>query len=190
MQTSQNGIDLIKKFEGCRLTAYKVLSSEKYYTIGYGHYGVTDPTFTITQEQAEELLKQDLVKFETHVNNVNERYKYNFNQNEFDALVSFAYNLGTTNQLTLNGTRSKSVIADKMLLYVKSGGIKLEGLARRRRAERELFLTAVNNINIDYVVNDVIRGKYGNGDYRKEALTSAGYDYDTIQKEVNKRLAK
>lgn len=190
MQTSQKGIDLIKNFEGCRLSAYKVLPSEKYYTIGYGHYGVTDPTLTITQEHAEELLKKDLVKFETHVNNVNERYEYNFNQNEFDALVSFAYNLGSINQLTSSGSRSKSVIADKMLLYVKSGGVKLDGLVRRRKAERELFLTAVNNINIDYVVNDVIRGKYGNGNYRKAALSSAGYDYDTIQKEVNKRLAK
>lgn len=190
MQISQNGIDLIKKFEGLRLTAYKVLPSEKYYTIGYGHYGVSDPETTITQTQAEELLKKDLVKFETHVNNVNERYGYNFNQNEFDSLVSFAFNLGSIMQLTSNGTRAKQVIADKMLLYVKSGGVKLEGLARRRKAERELFLTPINNINIDYVVNDVIRGKYGNGEYRKAALNAAGYDYDIIQKEVNKKLAK
>lgn len=190
MQTSQTGIELIKKFEGCRLKAYRALPSEKLYTIGYGHYGVTDPNTTITQKEADELLKKDLLKFETKVNRVNERYSYNFNQNEFDALVSFAYNIGSIQQLTSNGTRAKSVIADKMLLYVKAGGVRLDGLARRRRAERELFLTPDNNIDIDQVVNDVIRGKYGNGEYRKALLTSAGYNYDIIQKEVNKKLAK
>lgn len=190
MEISKVGIDLIKGFEGLRLTAYKCLSSEKYYTIGYGHYGVSDPNLVITEEYAEQLLKTDLLKFEKHVNKVNDRYSYNFNQNEFDALVSFAYNIGNINQLTANGTRDKSIIADKMLLYNKSGGVKIDGLARRRRLERELFLTPINDINIDDVVNAVIRGKYGNGNTRKALLTAEGYDYTTIQSEVNKRLAK
>ena len=69
MGISQSGVDLIKQFEGCRLTAYKVTSSEKYYTIGYGHYGSdVYAGMTITQAQAESMLKSDLVRFEGYVN--------------------------------------------------------------------------------------------------------------------------
>lgn len=144
MKTSQNGIDLIKSFEGCRLTSYKCLPSEKYYTIGYGHYGSDVKLgMKITQAQAEEYLKKDLEKFE---NNVNKFSKYNWTQNEFDALVSFAYNIGSIDQLTANGTRSKSVIADKMLLYVNSGGVKYQGLVNRRKKERDLFLKGSNTV--------------------------------------------
>lgn len=65
---------------------------------------------------------------------------YNFTQNEFDALVSFAYNVGNIDQLTAKGTRTKKEIADAMLLYIKSGGNVLDGLRKRRTIERELFL--------------------------------------------------
>lgn len=69
--------------------------------------------------------------------------KYKWNQNEIDALVSFAYNIGSIDALTANGTRSRATIAAKMLQYNKAGGKVLNGLTRRRKAERELFLTAV-----------------------------------------------
>ena len=140
MKTSQRGIDLIKQFEGFRAQAYKCLITEKYYTIGYGHYG-PDVRFgqVITQREAEEMLKRDIERFEANVNKY--YYTYEFNQSEFDALVSFAYNIGSIDQLTANGTRSKEVIAEKMLLYVNSGGHRIEGLVRRRKMEHDLFLS-------------------------------------------------
>lgn len=142
MKTSQRGIDLIKNFEGFRAMSYKALPTEKYYTIGYGHYG-PDVRFTqcVTKKEAEDMLKADIVRFENAVNKWDG--KYHFTQNEFDALVSFTYNLGEgcLNQVTADGTRTKAQIADKMLLYYNAGGKKIEGLVLRRKMERDLFLT-------------------------------------------------
>lgn len=136
MKTSQTGIDLIKRFEGCYLTAYKCPAGV--WTIGYGHTAGVTAGQKISQAQAEVYLRADLEKYEKKV----EKYadKYRWTQNEFDAMVSFAYNLGSIDKLTANGTRSKAVIAEKMLLYDKAGGKALAGLTRRREAERELFL--------------------------------------------------
>lgn len=139
MKTSQNGINLIKKFEGCRLKAYKCAAGV--WTIGYGHTSGVKSTDTITEAQAEEYLKADLAKFEANVDKYNS--KYGWNQNEFDALVSFAFNIGSIDQLTANGTRSRVTIAEKMLCYNKAGGKVIDGLADRRKAERELFMTPV-----------------------------------------------
>lgn len=136
MKTSQNGIDLIKKFEGCRLKAYKCPANV--WTIGYGHTKGVEPYEIITLAEAEELLRKDLEKYESNVEKY--RLRYGWNQNEFDALVSFSFNMGSIDKLTANGTRSKEVIAEKMLLYNKAGRNELEGLTKRRQAERELFL--------------------------------------------------
>lgn len=138
MKTSKNGIEMIKKFEGLRLRAYKCPAGV--YTIGYGHTGSVAPNMKISKETAEKFLIDDLKKFENHVNEINVKYKYRFNQNEFDSLVSFAFNIGNIRQLTANGTRKKSVIAEKMLLYVKAGGVTLKGLVNRRKAEHDLFV--------------------------------------------------
>lgn len=145
---SENCLNLVKEFEGCQLKAYK--DEVGVWTIGYGitnsDQKITGITIkkglAITKETAEKWLKDALnqkylplvLKFDS---------VYDWNQNELDALVSFAYNIGSISQLTANGTRSKSVIADKMLLYNKAGGAVYRGLTRRRTAERELFLTAV-----------------------------------------------
>ena len=96
MKISQEGIDLIKSFEGLRLKAYKALPTEKYFTIGYGHYGEdVKEGMTITQKQAEDLLKKDLERYERYV----DKYAGNLalNQHERDALVSFCYNCGAGN---------------------------------------------------------------------------------------------
>lgn len=139
MKISENGLNLIIAFEGFCPKATKAVKTEKYYTIGYGHYGKdVDEKQTITKEQALKLLKKDMKRFETKVMKYN--YCYNFTQNEFDALVSFAYNVGNIDQLTAKGTRTKKEIADTMLLYIKSGGNVLDGLRKRRIRERELFL--------------------------------------------------
>lgn len=96
---------------------------------------------TITQEQADELLRDDLVIYEGKVAKYDD--KYHWNQNQFDALVSFAYNIGSIDQLTSNGRRSIKTISEKILEYNKAGGKKLEGLVRRRKAEKALFDEAV-----------------------------------------------
>lgn len=153
MVTSDKGIELIKKFEGIELVAYKAVPTEKYYTIGYGHYG-SDVLAgqAITVEQATELLRKDLKKSERAVN----KYVsiYNLNQNQFDALVSFTFNCGVGNldSLTKNGTRTLGVIKEKLLLYNKAGGKELLGLTRRRKAELDLFNTPVTNTSRDFKV--------------------------------------
>ena len=138
MRTSKNGIEMIKSYECLRLRAYKCPAGV--YTIGYGHTGSVAPNMKLSKETAEKFLIDDLKKFENHVNEINVKYKYRFNQNEFDSLVSFAFNIGNIRQLTANGTRKKSVIAEKMLLYTKAGGVTLKGLVNRRKAEHDLFV--------------------------------------------------
>ena len=142
MKINKLGLDLIKSFESCKLTAYKAISTEKYYTIGWGHYGAdVKKGQKITHAQADALLVSDLAKYEVKV----EKYqkKYNFNENQFSALVSFAYNIGSIDQLTANGTRTIAQISAKIPEYNKSGGKVLVGLTKRRNAEKTLFNKAV-----------------------------------------------
>lgn len=140
MKTSQKGIDLIKKFEGCRLQAYKAVPTEKCYTIGYGHYGSdVSPGMSITQAQADALLMQDLMRYEAAVIDTGLK----LTQSQFDALVSFAYNCGCGNLKKLVTGRDTQQIADAMLMYNKSGGAVLAGLTKRRQAERELFTSGM-----------------------------------------------
>lgn len=142
MRTSERGLSLIKQFEGCRLTAYKCVSTEKYYTIGYGHYGAdVKAGMKITQAQADAFLVADLEKFEKYVNNpVYCPITASLNQNQFDALISFTYNCGAGNLKTLCKGRTAAQIAEKITLYNKSGGKVLTGLVRRREKEKALFL--------------------------------------------------
>lgn len=137
MKTSQAGIDLIKKYEGCQLVAYRCPAG--ILTIGYGHTGNVYAGQKITQAQAEAFLKTDLIRFEKHVNSYYTKYKWT--QNEFDALVSFAFNIGSIKQLTADGTRTKQQIAEKIPEYNKSKGVVLQGLVRRREDEKKLFLS-------------------------------------------------
>lgn len=140
MNISQKGIDLIKSFESFSPTPYKCVKTEKYWTIGFGHYGEdVKTTDKITKEKAEKLLKKDLKRFIANVRKYHKIYK--FSQNEFDALCSFAYNIGSIDQLTAKGTRTRTQIANHMLLYCNSGGKRLEGLYKRRVKEQALFLT-------------------------------------------------
>lgn len=139
MKISQKGIDLIKKFEGCRLDSYKCSAGK--WTIGYGHTAGVTAGQKISQAQAEAYLRADLEKFEKLVAKHDNVYRWT--QNEFDALVSFAYNTGSINKLTVNGKRTKAEVSEKILLYVKDGnGNVLQGLVNRRKAEQELFLKA------------------------------------------------
>lgn len=136
MKTSKRGIDLIKSFEGCRLTAYRCPAGV--WTIGYGHTAGVVPGQVITQSNAIDFLAADLIKYETAVT---KNVKLPLNQAQFDALVSFTYNCGAGNFAKLIKNRNYAQIADALLLYNKGGGKVLAGLTRRRKAERELFLS-------------------------------------------------
>lgn len=146
MQTSEKGIALIKEFEGCKLTAYQ--DSVGVWTIGYGWTQPVDGKpiragMTIKQETAERLLKTGLVSYESDVSRL---VKVGLTQGQYDALVSFTYNLGARSLSTSTLLRKLNAgdyagAADEFLLWNKAGGKVLNGLTRRREAERALFLS-------------------------------------------------
>lgn len=147
MKVSESGKKLIKDFEGLRLKAYK--DSAGVMTIGYGHTGKLLPN-TITKSKAEEFFESDVVSAEKKVN----KYHYNYTQNQFDALVSFAFNIGNIDQLTANGTRTLDEILEKIPLYVYAGGVKSTGLEKRRKAEYELFSSDYSIVNTKVNTNN------------------------------------
>lgn len=146
MRASENGINLIKQFEGCRLTAYQ--DSVGVWTIGYGWTQSVDGNpvakgMVITQQKADDLLKQGVVQYE---NGVNSLVKVQLNQNQFDALVDFAYNLGVnalkgSTLLKKLNTGDYAGAANEFTKWNKAGGKELAGLTRRREAEKSLFLS-------------------------------------------------
>lgn len=146
-KVSQNGLSYIRGFEGYSGTAYWD-STGKVWTIGYGTTVYPSGKAVksgdkCTKAEAESYFANDVSKFSKHVLKYADKYD-GWNQNELDALTSFAYNIGNIKQLTADGTRSRAVIADKMLEYNKSGGQVLNGLTKRRKEERELFLKKVS----------------------------------------------
>lgn len=132
--TNAAGLQLIESFEGLRLQSYQ--DSVGVWTIGYGHTQGVKQGQTITQQQAEAFLQQDLGVAEAAVNGLGET----FTDNQFAALVSFTFNLGAGNLKTLfkNGL---AAVPDRILLFDHAGGKQLPGLTRRRQAERALYLT-------------------------------------------------
>ena len=139
------GLALIKRFEGCRLTAYKPVSTEKYWTIGWGHYGPdVREGQVITQTQADALLISDCQRSADAVDDpANCPLTQALNDNQRDALISFAFNCGSGNLRTLCRNRTLPGIRHAMALYDKAGGKVLPGLERRRKAEQALFDTPV-----------------------------------------------
>ena len=141
MKTSPKGIALIKEFEGLRLKAYKCPGGV--WTIGYGHTADVKPGMVITEAQAEEYLKADLIAFERYLNGLG----LALNQNQFDALVSFIYNVGTgnfSNSTLLRKVRANpqdNSIMDEFLRWVYSKGRVLPGLQRRRLREMKLYFS-------------------------------------------------
>lgn len=138
------GLDLVKHFEGCYLTAYP--DSVGVWTIGYGHTGLTheDGTVkrgrTITQAEAEQLLQHDLTYF---AKRVREGTTVPLTEDQFAALVSFDFNTGGFLRSDLRKLLNRgdyAGAAEQLLLWDKAGGRTLSGLTRRRRSERNLFL--------------------------------------------------
>lgn len=135
MTISKEGLDLIKSFESCHLTAYK--DPVGIWTIGWGHTDGVKQGDRITQEMADGYLQADLRTAERAVQ-VNVPWA---TQSQFDALVSFTYNCGSGNLKTLIRNRSEKEIGEALLLYNKAGGRVLNGLVRRREAERVLYFS-------------------------------------------------
>lgn len=144
MQASQAGIDIIKQYEGLRLKAY--LCPAGVWTIGYGHTSSAgEPRvvrgMSITADEADRILRQDLRKFEEAVDDM---VKASISQGQFDALVSFAFNcgIGALQKSTLlkqvNAKRFDRVPAE-LMKWTKADGKELPGLVRRRRAEAGLW---------------------------------------------------
>lgn len=146
MRISNKGISLIKEFEGCKLKAYQ--DSVGVWTLGYGWTQPVDgrkigPGMVIDQATAERLLKCGLVQYEQGVNQL---VKVIITQGQFDALVSFAYNLGlrslsTSTLLRKLNAGDKQGAADEFGKWVNAGGVRLNGLVKRREAERKMFLS-------------------------------------------------
>ena len=139
MNISQEGIALIKKFEGCELEAYRC--SADILTIGFGHTSGVAEGQTCTSEEAESILVKDLEEFEGYVNNLVEQ---DLDQNQFDALVAWTFNLGPSN--LKESTLLKKLNAGEFNLapheikrWNRAGGEVLDGLIRRRKAEALLF---------------------------------------------------
>ena len=139
MKTGTKGIELIKHFEGCELEAYKCAAGV--WTIGYGHIKGVTPESVITQEQAEQMLVEELNEYEGYINDM---VTTPLSQNQFDALVSWVYNLGGGNLkastlLKVLNSGDYNGVPEQIMRWNKAGGKVLEGLTRRRQAEADLF---------------------------------------------------
>ena len=184
MRINEEGLALIKEFEGLYLTAYR--DAVGIWTIGYGitsaDKAITGKAITkglrISKTTAEEWLRKCLdQKYMPLVMQYDSTYHWT--ENEASALCSFCYNIGSIKRLTNDGKRSKEVIADKILLYNKAGGKVLAGLTRRRKAERKLFLKSATYSGTYPKLPE--RGYYKVGDgYLKHK------DYSTNIKRVQK----
>lgn len=139
MKTSQKGIELIKSFEGLKLTAYRCPSGVL--TIGYGHTKNVTPNMKITPAEADRQLREDLTEAEAAVN----RENLPVNQNQFDALVSLVYNIGAgafrgSTLLKMIRVNPQSInIRTEFQKWNKAKGSTLPGLALRRKAETNLY---------------------------------------------------
>lgn len=159
MQYSINkqGLDLIKHFEALKLEAYQ--DSVGIWTIGWGHTSGQDGTVyegqVITQEEAEVLLKKDLMHFEARVK---ELVSVPINENQFSALVSFAFNVGIGNLKSSTllkhlNTQDEFNASKEFVKWSKAGGTRLKGLVRRRVSERNLFCS-FNRVIVEELAED------------------------------------
>ena len=181
MNISERGLNLIKSYEGCRLTAYKCPANK--WTIGWGHTNGVYQGMVITQAQADQFLFKDVQRF---VNAVNQyQVRFNFNQNQFDALTSFAYNCGEGSlAAVMSCCNTKKEIAEECKLYNKSSdGQILNGLVRRREEEYQLFMSgeyvdATSNDNVNSVESYIV--------VPGDTLSAIATKYNTTYQELAK----
>jgi len=139
MEISQEGISLIKKFEGCKLESYQCAAGV--WTIGYGSTQGVSNGMVITHERAESLLMEDIEVYEEEVNKA---VQVDIDQCMFDALVSWTFNLGGANlnsstMLKVLNSKDFNNVPEQIKRWNKAGGKVNEGLIRRREAEALLF---------------------------------------------------
>lgn len=139
MTISDKGLALTKSFEGLRLHSYQ--DSAGVWTIGYGSTSNVKPGMMITQQQADDRLRVDMAQAQ-HAVDLGIRVP--LNQNQYDALVDFAFNVGVGNFLrsalrTKLNNKQYDAVPEELMLWVKAGGIESVGLIRRRQAEATLF---------------------------------------------------
>ena len=151
MKTSDKGIDFIKRHEALRLNAY--LDAAGVWTIGYGHTSGVNSGDVISEKQAEEFLRADLTIAERAL----DRTRLQLNQNQFDALVSFIFNvgvgrpkshpngpagfLGSTLLIKARHDVNDPTIRKEFERWIYAGGKVLNGLVRRRKEEADLYFT-------------------------------------------------
>lgn len=182
MQTSKKGRDLIKSYESLRLVSYRCPAGVP--TIGWGHTKGVNMGMKITEEQAEAFFDQDLAPCEKEAKKWDPTYRWT--QGEFDAIVSFLFNLGPgkMSDLVQSGRRTKAEIADAFLMYCKAKvngkKVTLPGLEKRRKDERALFLSgSANNITKGLPVLK-IGSKGAEVKTAQTYLKDAGYDCGSI----------
>lgn len=201
---NKEGLALLKSLEGCRLTAYK-LSNEKYYTIGYGHYGAdVKKGQTITQAEAEALFLKDLEKFEKHVDNVAVKKFGALTPNQHAALTSYCYNrgLGGLREL-INNSSTIEEVARNFPVYWGSNTTYKNALINRRKKEQALFVSAPSadvyypryggSSNLLDTIFKAIGAPYGNVAKRKpvaQANGLLGYSGTYSQNIILIKLAK
>lgn len=162
MVISDHGIEMIKEYEGCYLTAYQCAAGV--WTIGYG---TTEPIngepiqegMTITQEEADRLLRENIKMYERAIR---ENTRVPLNQNHFDALVSLTYNIGceaykSSTLLKMLNQYDYYGAADQFLRWNKVNGKTLTGLTRRRESERKVFLTPVRDDELENALDKMIK---------------------------------
>lgn len=143
MKLSQRGIDLIKQFEGFSSKAYPdPATGGAPWTIGYGTTKGVKPGMVITAEQAEKMLRDDVAKFESGVSSL---ITAPTTQGQFDAMVSLAYNIGLGNfgkstLLKKHNARCYTCAADQFRVWNRANGKVMNGLTKRRAAERQVYM--------------------------------------------------
>ena len=196
MKIDKYGEKLIKNFESCKLFAYKADKSEKYYTIGWGHYGAdVGKNAIITKETADKIFRNDIKYFETSVNSC---LKVKVTQSMFNALVSFTYNVGygafkNSSLLKYVNKKQFKKASNEFKKWNKCGGKVLNGLVKRRLLEKIEFerqgLASSSIMINDYkvpslrgykgfsLVDGLKKYKYKSDfDYRNELWEKLGYD--------------
>lgn len=139
MNIGTKGLDLIKFFEGLELNAYQCAAGV--WTIGYGHTKDVQQGMTISEARANEMLAEELNEYESYINGL---VTVELNQDQFDAMVSWVYNLGVGNLkastlLKVLNAGDYDGVPAQMMRWNKAGGKVLEGLTKRRQAEADLF---------------------------------------------------
>ena len=186
MNISERGLNLIKSYEGCRLSSYKCPSNK--WTIGWGRTSGVYEGMVITQAQADQFLFEDVQRFVNAVNQYQSRF--NFNQAEFDSLTSFTYNCGEGSlAAVMSCCNTKKEIAEECKLYNRSSdGQVLAGLVRRREEEYKLFMSGASSSNNTTVAANNNSSYHENGEFffntKVRIRTAPSLDVSTIATDI------